>query len=145
MIVTAPFSLGAACLTPVDPDEERKACEEVCAAEAQCGFRSEDACLEALCADDGFRTFEDGEDTVDLQGLESNDCMREAEDCAALALCSCGDACGRVDECTGSADAACEDNCGALLEQAPEATYTENRCKMESTCEDLAACGGVSG
>ena len=34
---------------------------------------------------------------------------------------------------------------GLLVEQEPDATYTENRCKMESTCEDLAACGGVSG
>jgi hypothetical protein len=144
-LCAAPYALGASCIGGLDPEAERKECEEVCAAEAQCEFRSETDCLAALCAEDGFRSFDDADGTVDLQNLDANACMKDAEDCGALAACSCGDSCARVDECTGSEDATCEDNCNVLLEQAPDATYTENRCKMESTCEDLPTCGGVSG
>lgn len=123
-------------------DEERDACVVVCAAEAQCELgRDEAACLAALCAEDGFRVLDD-EMPADLEALSANDCMKAAADCAALALCSCDDSCARVDECTGSADAACIDNCELLLEQ-DTSLYMENRCKMESTCADLAACGQV--
>lgn len=147
VLALMPYALGASCIsgTPEDPAAERKECEAVCAVEAECELRTEDACLAALCDETGFRTVTDGDAEIDLLALSSNDCLREAADCAAAVLCSCPDACARVDECTGAEDPACEDTCGVLVEQDPGATYTENRCKMESTCGDLPACGAVSG
>jgi hypothetical protein len=152
VLAALPLS-GAECLGALGgADEERVSCEAVCAAEAQCELgRDEAACLAALCAEDGFRVLSDealpdaGPAVAapeDLESLSANDCMKAAEDCATLALCSCEDSCARVDDCTGSPDAACVDNCELLLEQDPS-LYLENRCKMESTCADLAACGQV--
>jgi hypothetical protein len=144
--------MGSTCIGG-DPSGERRACEEVCAAEAACDLgRSEAACLAALCDENGFKIVLEAEDTPDagpagesdLQDLVANDCMRAATDCEELVLCSCPDACARVDECTGSADAACTNTCESLLEQ-DLTLYLENRCKMESSCADLAACGSVSG
>lgn len=115
----------------------------MCAAEAQCELgRSEAACLSALCDDEGFKVVADGETPADLQTLSANDCMKAATDCAELVLCSCDDACARIDDCTGGNEAGCADDCEVLLEQ-DTSLYLENRCKMESTCADLAACGQV--
>lgn len=145
VLAALPLS-GADCLRSGDDGEERAECEAVCAAEAQCDLgRDAAACLLALCVEDGFKVVAADPETgaaADLQALAANDCMKAATDCAALALCSCDDACARVDECTGSSDAACTDNCEVLLEQ-DTSLYLENRCKMESTCADLAACGQV--
>lgn len=136
----------------LEPSVERKECEEVCAAEAACELgRTEPECLAALCDVGGFKIVVEAPSDAgpaapdaDLQDLTANACMRAAQDCQELLLCSCPDACARVDECTGSPDAACLDNCENLLEQDP-ALYLENRCKMESTCADLAVCGVVAG
>lgn len=142
---------GSVCLDLLG-GEERAECEEVCAKEAECGLRTEAACLAALCDADGFRVVGDGApadggvgDTHDLATLDANDCERTAPDCAELALCACPDACARVDECTGDPDAACLNTCETLLEQDPEGGFQENRCKMESSCADLPACSSVSG
>jgi hypothetical protein len=150
-LATVPL-MGSDCLGDIDPGAERQECEQVCASEDECGVRPEADCLAALCSPTGFKTFEEpsGDDVdagvvdVDLQDLSSNDCERTATDCAELILCSCPDACARVDTCTGSADATCVDTCENLLENDPS-LYLENRCKMESACADLAACGSVSG
>jgi hypothetical protein len=144
-LVLAPFVLGAECQRG-DDGEERKSCEEVCAVEAECeGLRTEEDCLAALCDDEGFRVVEDGDATVDFETLASNDCIREAEDCGAVILCTCADACDRTATCTGDEDATCEDTCAQLVENLPAETFTENRCKTESTCEDLPLCGGAEG
>lgn len=142
---------GAVCLPDPGDGEERKECEAVCAIEGQCAElgRSEADCLASLCDEEGFRRFEDDPDaatpsSVDLQDLSFIECAQAAEDCGALALCSCPDACTRVDDCSGSPDATCVDTCEGVLAQDPS-LYLENRCKMESTCADLAACGAVSG
>lgn len=144
--------LGADCVGTLEPSAERRECEEVCAAEASCDLgRTQEECLAALCDFAGFKIVaEPASDAglvahdLDLQDLSANECMRTAQDCQELLLCSCPDSCGRVDECTGSVDGACLDNCENLLAQDP-ALYLENRCKMESSCADLAACGVVSG
>lgn len=143
---------GADCLSLLG-GEERAECEEVCAKEAECGVRTEAACLASLCDVDGFRVVGDSaptdggvsDDAHDLATLDANLCERTAADCAALVLCVCPDACARVDECTGDPDATCLNTCETLLEQDPEGGFQESRCKMESSCADLPACSSVSG
>jgi hypothetical protein len=138
--------MGADCLgDDGDTDggpADRKSCEDVCDAEAQCSVRSKADCEAALCSDTGFKTVDSGDDETDLAELSSNDCEKTAEDCGALVKCSCPDSCARVDQCTGSSDASCVDDCDTLIEAESDfSVYLENRCKMESACADLAACG----
>jgi hypothetical protein len=135
--------MGASCLNE-ETDKARQECEDVCAIEAKCELRDEDECLKALCTEDGFRTIKDGDNTVDLQKVDANECMREAENCADAVLCACPDGCARVGDCTGTEEPTCEDTCHTLMEQAANETYLEIRCQLESTCADLPACGGVS-
>lgn len=140
---------GASCFgaSANDIAEEKKACAAHCAVEVECGLRSEADCLAAVCDDAGFvvvsGTNISGDDGVDLQTAPVTDCMKSAADCAQAVLCTCPDSCERTAVCLGSDDAECENTCGALVEQAPGDTYLENRCKLESTCDDLPTCGGV--
>lgn len=142
---------GADCLSLLG-GEERAECEEVCAKEAECGLRTEAACLASLCDVDGFRVVADGAGADggtggdhDLASLDANQCERTAADCGDLALCACPDACARVDECTGDPDASCVNTCETLIEQDPAGGFQENRCKMESSCADLPACSAIAG
>ena len=141
--------MGADCLgTTPPPGTARADCEAVCAAEDQCHqadatvARGKAECLTALCTDTGFKVVDTGANASDLASLTSNDCEKAATDCAALLLCSCPDSCARVTQCTGDANATCTDDCDNLIPSDP-ALYVENRCKMEATCADLAACGSA--
>ncbi len=130
---------GAACLDFLS-DDERDACEAVCAKQDGCGLRSAAACLASLCDEDGFKVVDAGGDAHDLATLDANRCEEDAADCSEVALCVCPDACARVDECTGDPDTTCVNTCETLVEQDPEAAFQENRCKMESACADVPAC-----
>ncbi len=151
MLVGALPLSGSNCLDEGGgPSAARQQCEAVCDAEGQCNdadpsiARSKAACLAALCTADGFNTVPDGDNSLDLATLAANDCERTATDCAELLLCSCPDSCARTDQCTGEQTSSCVDDCENVLAQDPS-LYAENRCKMESTCADLAACGQASG
>lgn len=106
-------------------------CDELCFLEDDCGLRSYDACVSESCVG-LFRT-----------PSTADECMLVAEDCAEVAACTCAGSCAQLDACTGSFDAACESDCEVLLEQQPIETFQENRCRIESSCEELAACGGT--
>ena len=137
--------MGADCLGDV-PDDPEKACEAVCDAEDACHAqdatigRAKADCVAALCTGTGFKTVDTGANASDLSTLTSNDCESQATDCGALMKCSCPDSCAREDQCTGNPDASCVDTCDNLIEN-DTSLYLQNRCKMESACADLAACG----
>ena len=139
------FGSGSLCLPSSGDGEERKKCEDVCAAVGSCadvGLTSEEDCLVDLCDDQGFREVKDAADVVvvDLAELPSHDCILAADTCADIVVCTCDDACARVDDCTGDDGGGCAADCGALVEQDPAAMYAENLCIRESACEDLPLC-----
>lgn len=114
-------------------------CEALCELEDECGLRSYAACVSARRCD--AEADADGGAPVPL--TDADDCMLAVENCADVALCTCDDACARIDECTGSPDPSCAGTCESLVEQDVVGTFQENRCRIESTCEDLALCGGA--
>lgn len=121
------------CLSACDDLDGGLDCETVCAFEEECGLRTFEECQQASCIGD-------------LRVPSAADtCMQLATDCAAAAQCTCPDACGKVEECTESPDESCAERCDTLVEQDPITTYRENRCLIESSCDDLATCGGVGG
>lgn len=120
-------------LDPPLPSE----CEDLCEIEDECGLRAFDACMAARGCDD------DGDGGAPLASGDADACMLAVDNCADVALCTCDDACARVDECTGSPDPSCAGTCESLVEQDVVGTFQENRCRIESTCEDLALCGGA--
>ena len=125
--------LGA--LTSASDCLDATKCEANCAIEVECGFRTQAACEAASCNP--------------VTGAVSNGsldaCLGAAANCLEAAACPCSGGCAKVDECSGSPDPTCEANCDTLVDQAPEATYQENACRIESSCEDLAVCSSVSG
>lgn len=141
LLAVATGTTGAACLDEIPLGTSE--CEELCEIEELCGLRSYSACTTERCGEAGA-----------TRGGAADDCMlsiveaSEASDaggfdCTELVFCTCDDSCGSVDACTGSSDPACGSTCETLVEQDPVATYQENRCRIESSCEDLALCGGV--
>jgi hypothetical protein len=125
--------LGAArCL------DELPECRANCDIEVECGFRSLEECQAASC--DPL--------TGTPVSVGADGCLAEATDCAEAAACACDDGCARVDECaeSGEADTSCPSTCESLVEQLPNDTYLENRCRIEATdCATLATCSSVSG
>jgi hypothetical protein len=124
-------SSASTCLDDVDPPE----CEANCDIEDECGFRTLAECEAAACN----RLTGEAENP----GLAA--CLGAAGDCLEAAACACDDGCEKLDACTGSPDPECVSTCDTLVEQDGEATYRENVCRIESSCEDLAACSSVSG
>jgi hypothetical protein len=110
-------------------------CEANCDVEDECGFRTLAACEAASCSSITGAVLNDSLDA----------CLGAAENCLEAAACPCSGGCAKVDECGGSPDPTCEADCDTLVDQAPEATYQENACRIESSCEDLAVCSSVSG
>jgi hypothetical protein len=142
--------MGSTCLGPggdgtdAGPGGSRADCEALCDVESQCNLgRDKATCIAAICTDTGFKTIDTGADAEDLGTISSTDCEKTAADCGALAKCSCPDACSREATCTGGDNASCVDDCDNLI-QTDTSLYLENRCKIESACADLAACGGSS-
>jgi hypothetical protein len=117
---------GCACAAVPPADSP---CADACTVEDQCGFRPLVECIGKSCKTDGARTIDEGDD-----------CLTAATDCAAAAACACPGGCAKLDECAGSEDATCADTCTTLVGQEPEDTFRENRCKIESSCADLALC-----
>lgn len=107
-------------------------CEDLCAIEDECGLRSFDDCMAESCGDAGVRS-----------GSDADECMLSVDNCADVALCTCDDSCAKLDECTGSPDPSCAETCESLVEQDVVGTFQENRCRIESTCEELALCTGL--
>lgn len=126
--LTAALALGAC-----DGELDGVDCEAVCSLEEECGLRTFEECREASCIGD-----------VRLPAA-SDACMQLALDCAEVAACTCSDACGKVEECTDSPDPSCVETCDGLVKQSPVSTYRENRCLIESSCDEIATCGGVGG
>jgi hypothetical protein len=139
-VLIAMGAAGSACLDDLPlPGGE---CEELCQVEEDCGFRSFNACMAASCSDAGTR-FGSGADSCMLSMLDDADASDAGVSCADLVFCTCDESCGAVDDCTGNIDPSCGSTCETIVEQDPEVAYQENRCRIESSCEDLALCGGV--
>jgi hypothetical protein len=103
-------------------------CETFCALEAECGLRDVEACALSSCEGDARK-----ESTSDA-------CIASSVDCGEVVLCTCAESCAKVESCTGSVDPACVSTCETLAAQTPEQKYVENRCVIESPCEDIAVC-----
>jgi hypothetical protein len=133
---SATLMLGTAadCLDTIT-DQNNPECTARCDVEAECGFRTTDACEAASC------------DPISGEVLfaDVDACLAAASDCLEAAACACSDGCAKTAECLQSEDADCVDTCDTLVEQQSSATYLENRCKIESSCDEQAACGAVSG
>jgi hypothetical protein len=112
--------------------QEGHDCNELCVIESGCDLRSYETCVRESC-EGPFRK----------PSGDTDECMLAVEDCAEVAACTCAGSCARLDVCTGSLDPGCEATCDVLLEQEPIETFQENRCRIESACEELAACGGL--
>jgi hypothetical protein len=110
-------------------------CQANCAVEVECGFRTEAACEAASC----------NPVTGAVLNGSLDACLGAASDCLEAAACPCDGGCAKIEDCSGSPDPTCEADCDTLVDQAPEATYQENACRIESSCEDLAVCSSVSG
>lgn len=132
VLVVAALAIAPACELLYPDDPEGTPCEELCALEDECGLRAYDDCVAASCADGGGRV-----------PSAADECMLAVDNCAEVALCTCDDSCARLDECTGSPDPSCAGTCESLVEQDVVRTFQENRCRIESTCEDLALCTGA--
>lgn len=133
LVVTAALVVAPGCerlFGLVDPPGA--SCEDLCALEEECGLRGFDACVAESCGDAGTRV-----------PSEADECMLAVDNCADVALCTCDDSCAKLDECTGSPDPSCASTCESLVEQDVVGTFQENRCRIESTCEDLALCTGA--
>jgi hypothetical protein len=115
---------------PVDDDAgvPNGTCETFCTLEAECGLRANEACVASSC---------DGEVR---KPSTSDACIADAVDCAEVVLCTCAESCAKIETCTGSTDPACVSTCETLSAQTPELKYVENRCVIESPCEDIAVC-----
>jgi len=122
---------ASTCLDALDPPE----CQANCDIEDECGFRSLAECEAAAC--------NPATGAADNPGLAA--CLGAAGDCLEAAACACDDGCEKVEACSGSPDPECVSTCDTIVEQEPEATYRENTCRIESSCEDLALCSSVSG
>ena len=113
----------------------RASCAGFCDLEATCGFRSFADCTAQSCEGD-------------LRKLSASD-FRVAEQatCAAAALAPCEEACWKRGECEGEhrGDQQCKASCWTLVEQLPVATYRENRCIIESPCDELPLCAERQG
>jgi hypothetical protein len=122
------------CFGEDEPEPSSTACADACALEASCGFRDEDDCL-AGCPADGASL-----------NPALDECFAAAASCLESAACACDAGCARVDECAeAEPDPTCVSSCDAIIEQETQQTYVEQRCRIESSCEDLAACSSVSG
>jgi hypothetical protein len=132
--VLATLALGTAadCLGTLT---ETPACKANCDVEAECGFRTKEACEAASC----------NPVSGDVLFSDVDACLAAAENCLEAAGCACDDGCAKTAECVQSPDPDCVSTCDTLVEQQTEATYLENRCKIESSCDEQAACGAVSG
>jgi hypothetical protein len=138
--VAAPILCAFLCACPGDdPDagapedagsDDDLTCDVLCAIEDSCDLRAEAACVSESC---------DGEERIPST---SDECMAVADDCAEVALCTCGEACEKRETCTQSPDPECVTSCETLMEQDPTATFGEIRCVIESDCADLALCSG---
>ena len=122
---------ASTCLDEVEPP----ACRANCDVEDECGFRTLAECEAAACNP--------------LTGAAENPglaaCIGAARDCLEAAACACDDGCAKIDTCAGSPDRECVSTCDTLIEQGDgESAYRENVCRIESRCEDLAACSSVS-
>jgi hypothetical protein len=110
---------ASTCLDEVEPP----ACRANCDVEDECGFRTLAECEAAACNP-----------------------LTGAAETPGLAACACDDGCAKIDTCAGSPDRECVSTCDTLIEQGDgESAYRENVCRIESSCEDLAACSSVSG
>lgn len=132
---------GLVCVTSaLDCDDEPPPppppppCRANCDIEDECGFRSLEDCEEAACDATGAPIH---------RGLDA--CLGAAEDCLEAAACACDDGCDKIDDCAGSPEPECVSRCDELVEQDGEGTYRENVCRIDASCEDLAACSSVSG
>jgi hypothetical protein len=114
---------------------ERPPCQANCDVEDTCGFRTLATCELAAC------------DPVTGEAVhpELAACLGAATDCLEAAACACDDGCAKIETCTGSPDPDCVSTCDTLVDQAPEATYQENACRIVSECEDVATCASVAG
>jgi hypothetical protein len=132
--VLATLALGTAadCLGTLT---ETPACKANCDVEAECGFRTKEACEAASC----------NPVSGDVLFSDVDACLAAAGDCQEAAHCACDDGCAKTAECLESEDAECVNTCETIVDQQPSATYLENRCKIESSCDEQAACGAVSG
>jgi hypothetical protein len=76
---------------------------------------------------------------------KSDFCLADAADCAAAAACPCEEACWKRGECAGdhASDKACTAACAKLVAHAPKAHYDENRCIIESKCDEIATCANA--
>lgn len=128
------FVVVPACELLLDslPEPGTSDCEQLCTLEDDCGLRPYAACVAESCDDAGVRA-----------GSDTDECMLAVETCADAALCTCDESCTKLDECTGSPDPECAETCESLVEQDVVASFQENRCRIESTCEDLPTCGGL--
>lgn len=111
-----------------DAGQTEADCETFCLLEDECGLRTFDACSSSSCVG-GSR-----------KPSSSDACIADAVNCAEVVLCTCDEACAKVDECSGSTDEGCPSTCETLVEQTPDEKYVENRCIIESACEDLSLC-----
>ena len=122
---------ASTCLEEFEPSP----CQANCAVEVECGFRSLAQCEQASCNVAGTPT---------NIGLDA--CLGAATDCLEAAACACDVGCERIVACSGSPDPECVSTCDTLVEQGDgDSAYRENVCRIESSCEDLAACSSVSG
>ncbi len=132
------MSLVAALLGAGACEGDLPVCSANCAIEAECGFRSLEACQAASC--DPFTG-------LPLAAL-ADACLANAGDCLEAAACGCDEGCARIDTCadSGETDPSCASTCATLVEQQSTQTYLENRCRIEAAdCSTLATCSSVSG
>jgi hypothetical protein len=126
---------GLVCVTSaLDCGDDPPPCRANCDIEDACGLRSFEDCEAAACDPTGAPIH---------RGLDA--CLGAATDCLEAAACACDDGCSKIDRCAGSPDPECVSRCDALVEQDGEGTYRENVCRIDASCEDLAACSSVSG
>ncbi len=133
MVATAALTLllgGSSCLEGGSP----VTCNANCDIEAECEFRSLEACQAASC----------NPVTGALVSPGIDSCLASAPGCLEAAACACDDGCAKVDECAENPDPSCVETCDTLVEQQPKATYIENFCRAAADCDDVAGCGSVN-
>jgi len=113
---------------PEDAGQSEANCESFCTLESECGLRTFEECTSSSCVGSSRKP------------STSDACIADAVDCSEVVLCTCDEACAKVDECSGSTDEGCPSTCETLVEQTPDTKYVENRCIIESACEDLSLC-----
>ena len=137
LVLTALGVMAADASSCLDEDPpEPAACRANCDIEAECDLRTLEACQAASC----------DPQTGDPLFTAPDACLANAENCLEAAACACDGGCAKLDECSeGGSDPTCVGTCDTLVEQEPESTYREQRCRLESSCEDIAVCGAVGG